>query len=104
MMKLLNGHFFEHFGPITKKIGDICSGAGDAAQLADMGREDAHDLEDLQNSRAIILWGKNVSETGVHLIPHLKAARARGIPIIQIDPVHNAQTLKLSKHFRAFAL
>ncbi|MEO5727564.1 MAG: molybdopterin-dependent oxidoreductase, partial [Byssovorax sp.] len=100
LMKLLNGHFFEHFGPITKKIGDICSGAGDAAQLADMGREDAHDLEDLQNSRAIVLWGKNVSETGVHLIPHLKAARARGVPIIQIDPVHNAQTRKLSdRHY-----
>ncbi|MFS8070498.1 MAG: molybdopterin-dependent oxidoreductase, partial [Byssovorax sp.] len=100
LMKLLNGHFFEHFGPITKKTGDICSGAGDAAQLADMGREDAHDLTDLQNSRAILLWGKNVSETGVHLIPHLKAARARGVPIIQIDPVHNAQTLKLSdKHY-----
>jgi anaerobic selenocysteine-containing dehydrogenase len=100
LMKLLNGHFFEHFGPITRKSGDICSGAGDAAQLADMGREDAHDLEDLQNSRAIVLWGKNVSETGVHLIPHLKAARARGVPIIQIDPVHNAQTLKLSdRHY-----
>ena len=100
LMKLLNGHFFEHFGPITKKTGDICSGAGDAAQLADMGREDAHDLTDLQNSRAILLWGKNVSETGVHLIPHLKAARARGVPIFQIDPVHNAQTLKLSdRHY-----
>ncbi len=100
LMKLLNGHFFEHFGPITRKTGDICSGAGDAAQLADMGREDAHDLTDLQNSRAILLWGKNVSETGVHLIPHLKAARARGVPIIQIDPVHNAQTLKLSdRHY-----
>ncbi len=100
MVKLLNGHFFEHFGPITTKVGDICSGAGDAAQLADMGHEDAHDVEDLQNSRAIVLWGKNVSETGVHLIPHLKAARARGVPIIQIDPVHNAQTLKLSdRHY-----
>ncbi len=65
-----------------------------------MGHEDAHDAEDLQNSRAIVLWGKNVSETGVHLIPHLKAARARGVPIIQIDPVHNAQTLKLSdRHY-----
>ena len=100
MVKLLNNRFFAHLGPTTGKRGDICSGAGDAAQLADMGREDAHDLEDLQSSRAIVLWGKNVSETGVHLIPHLKAARARGARIIQIDPVHNAQTLKLSdRHY-----
>jgi anaerobic selenocysteine-containing dehydrogenase len=101
MMKQVNRHFFEHFGPVTHKRGDICSGAGDAAQLTDMGDEDAHDLDDLQNSQAIVLWGKNVSETGVHLIPHLKAAKARGVPIIQIDPVHNAQTLKLSERHYA---
>ncbi|MEO7329948.1 MAG: molybdopterin-dependent oxidoreductase [Minicystis sp.] len=94
ILKLLNRHFFELFGPVTHKRGDICSGAGDAAQMEDMGHEDAHDLEDLQHSRSIILWGKNVAETGVHLIPHLRAARARGARVIQIDPVHNAQTLK----------
>ena len=30
--------FFEQLGPVTYKRGDICSGAGDAAQAADMGR------------------------------------------------------------------
>ncbi|HVY46109.1 MAG TPA: molybdopterin-dependent oxidoreductase [Minicystis sp.] len=95
ILKLLNRHFFELLGPITHKRGDICSGAGDAAQLADMGHEDAHDLDDLANSRAIVLWGKNAAETGVHLVPHLKAARARGVPIVQIDPVHQKKTLAL---------
>lgn len=99
LIKLLNRHFFELFGPVVHKRGDICSGAGDAAQLRDMGVEDAHDLEDLAHSRAIVLWGKNVAETGVHLIPHLKAARARGARIIQIDPVHNRRTLALSDHY-----
>lgn len=96
MLKLLNRHFFELFGPVRHKRGDICSGAGDAAQLRDMGHEDAHDLEDTRNSNAIVLWGKNVAETGVHLIPHLKAAKARGARVVQIDPVHNARTLALS--------
>ncbi|MFT3770016.1 MAG: molybdopterin-dependent oxidoreductase [Minicystis sp.] len=100
ILKLVNRHFWELFGPITHTRGDICSGAGEAAQKADMGISDAHDLDDLENSRAIVLWGKNVAETGVHLIPHLKRARARGVPIIQIDPVHNAQTLKLcDRHY-----
>src|SRR5690349_14010451 len=48
MMKQVNKHFFELLGPVTTKRGDICSGAGDAAQLADMGHEDAHDLDDLE--------------------------------------------------------
>ena len=100
VLKLLNRKFFEALGPVTHKRGDICSGAGDAAQLADMGREDAHDATDLANSRAIVLWGKNVAETGVHLIPFLKAARARGVPIVQIDPIANRKTLALSdRHY-----
>ena len=94
MLKLLNRHFFELLGPVTHKRGDICSGAGDHAQELDMGLEDAHDLEDLDNSRAILLWGKNVAETGVHLIPHLTAARRRGAVVAQIDPAHNAKTLR----------
>jgi anaerobic selenocysteine-containing dehydrogenase len=99
MVKLLNRHFFELLGPVTHKRGDICSGAGDAAQMADMGHEDAHDLADLENSRAIVLWGKNVAETGVHLIPYLKQARARGVPVIQIDPVHSPRTLALCDRY-----
>ena len=99
MLKQLNRRFFELLGPVTHKRGDICSGAGDAAQHADMGLEDAHDLADLEHSRAIVLWGKNVAETGVHLIPHLRAARARGAQVIQIDPVHHAQTLKLCDRY-----
>jgi anaerobic selenocysteine-containing dehydrogenase len=100
LLKLVNRHFWELFGPITHTRGDICSGAGEAAQEADMGVSDAHDLDDLEHSRAIVLWGKNVAETGVHLIPHLRRARARGVTVIQIDPVHNAQTLKLGdRHY-----
>lgn len=99
ILKLVNRHFWELFGPVTHTRGDICSGAGEAAQEADMGVSDAHDLDDLDNSRAIVLWGKNVATTGVHLIPHLKRARARGVPVIQIDPVHHAQTLKLCDRY-----
>ena len=95
LLKLLNRHFFELFGPVTHKRGDICSGAGDAAQKADMGCEDAHDLADLENSKTIFLWGKNVAETGVHLIPFLKAARARGASVVGIDPVYGAKTAAL---------
>ncbi len=96
LLKLLNRRFFELLGPVTHKRGDICSGAGDAAQLADMGREDAHDLDDLKNSKAIVLWGKNVAETGVHLIPHLLAAKKRGVPILYIDPVRREGTARIA--------
>lgn len=94
LLKHMNRRFFELLGPVTFKRGDICSGAGDTAQETDMGLEDAHDLEDLLNSRAILLWGKNFAESGNHLIPHIREARSRGVPVVQIDPVHNARTLR----------
>ena len=51
LMKQVNRHFFELLGPVTFTRGDICSGAGEAAQEADMGVSDAHDLDDLQHTR-----------------------------------------------------
>jgi len=83
-LKHLSDHFFARFGPVTVKSGDICSGAGDAAQLLDFGEEDAHDLFDLLNSRNIILWGKNVVVSSPHTVPVLKESKARKL---LIDPV-----------------
>jgi anaerobic selenocysteine-containing dehydrogenase len=83
-LKHLSDYFFSEFGPVTVKRGDICSGAGDEAQLLDFGEEDAHDLFDLLNSRNILLWGKNVVVSSPHTVPVLKEARAAKM---LIDPV-----------------
>jgi anaerobic selenocysteine-containing dehydrogenase len=85
----LSEYFFAHFGPVTRKRGDICSGAGDAAQIADFGDEDSNDLFDLLNAKNILLWGKNVFTSSPHTIPVLRDARARGATIVLIDPVHH---------------
>jgi len=83
--------YFEKLGPVTVKTGDICSGAGDAAQLLDFGIEDSHDIFDLLNSRNILLWGKNVVTSSPHTIPVLKESKARKL---LIDPVwHKTATL-----------
>ncbi len=89
LMKQVTDYFFERFGPVAIKEGDVCSGAGDAAQLEDFGAEDSNDLFDLANSRTIVLWGKNPHVSSVHLLPLLRAARARGATIVLIDPVHH---------------
>ena len=59
MVKFVTDYFFELLGPVTVKRGDICSGAGDAAQETDFGEEEAHDLFDLLSAKNILLWGKN---------------------------------------------
>jgi anaerobic selenocysteine-containing dehydrogenase len=43
-MGILKGvvdYYFERFGPVTGKSGDVCTGAGDAAQTTDFGEEDS---------------------------------------------------------------
>lgn len=89
LLKLAADRFFEQFGPCTTKIGDVCSGAGEAAQRADFGVSDSNDVFDLLGSRHIYLWGKNPFVSQVHLIPILREARKKGAQVVLIDPVHH---------------
>jgi anaerobic selenocysteine-containing dehydrogenase len=89
IMKFLNDRLFELFGPCAVKSGDICSGAGDVAQLTDFGEEDSNDVFDLLNAKTIVLWGKNPHVSNVHVLPVLKQARERGARIVLIDPVRH---------------
>jgi anaerobic selenocysteine-containing dehydrogenase len=98
LLKFLCDYFFEKFGPVTIKRGDICSGGGDAAQELDFGEEESHDLFDLLNSRNILLWGKNVFTSSPHTVPVLMDAQKRGARLVLIDPVHH-KTANLCERF-----
>lgn len=89
ILKQVTDAFFAAFGPTSVKVGDICSGAGEAAQAADFGFWDAHDLFDLAHSRTIVIWGRNLYVSSVHLLPVVREARARGVKLVLVDPVHH---------------
>jgi len=89
LLKYVVDLFWESFGPVSVKRGDICSGAGDAAQETDFGHEDAHDLFDLENSKNILLWGKNPNVSNIHLLPLLQKAKKAGARILLVDPVRH---------------
>src|SRR3954469_21360797 len=42
LLKAVTDAFFRAFGPVTVKRGDICSGAGEAAQESDFGECESH--------------------------------------------------------------
>lgn len=98
MLKMMADHFFNAFGPVAAKAGDICSGGGDAAQEMDFNHEDSNDVFDLYNSKHIINWGKNLYVSNVHLIPIVKEARARGAKLYCIDPVRT-RSAELADHY-----
>ena len=89
LMKQVTDTFFERFGPVAMKSGDICSGAGEAAQEADFADVQAHDWFDLRHSRTVVMWGKNPFVSSIHLVPLLREIREAGCRIVQIDPVHH---------------
>ena len=90
--------FFEQFGPVAEKHGDICSGAGEYAQEADFGISDSSAVEDLYNAKLILIWGKNVHTSSVHLLPVLMEAKKRGAILVGIDPVPTKAS-RISDHF-----
>ena len=98
MMKFVTNYFFEQFGPATVKSGNVCSGAGDQAQLEDFGDKDNHDIFDILQSKTIVIWGKNVYVSSVYLLPILKKARRRGARLILIDPVYH-RTANLCEYY-----
>ena len=87
LLKGVSDHLFAHFGPVTATHGSICTGAGSHAQKTDFGISDSHDVFDLLSSKVILLWGKNPHTSGVHLLPVLREAKARGAVVIGVDPV-----------------
>ena len=94
LVKSVVDWFFELLGPVTVKSGDICSGAGDAAQETDFGEEESHDVFDLLNAKNVILWGKNAAVSNVHLQPVLREAKRKGARVLLIDPIrHKSEKL-----------
>ncbi len=99
MLKEICDAFFGRFGPVTIKVGDICNGAGEAAQIADFGESESHDIFDLHNARHIINWGKNLHVSNVHLIRVVTEARRRGADLTVIDPVSTQSAADADHHF-----
>jgi anaerobic selenocysteine-containing dehydrogenase len=95
LSKSLIGHFFCSLGPVTTLRGGACSEAGEAAQELDFGDTASHDYTDLENSRGVVLWGKNPSATAVHQVPFLRRAQQRGAPIVLIE-VRSSETQGLA--------
>lgn len=99
-VKHVTSYFFEQFGPVTDKSGDICSGAGEWAQNADFGDFETSDAASLAHARQILIWGRNVFVAWTHSLPVLREARARGAGLVLIDPVHHRTAELCERHWQ----
>jgi anaerobic selenocysteine-containing dehydrogenase len=94
----LDSRFFNLYGGVTELTGSICWGSGIEAQNWDFGDAYSHAPEDLKNSKHVVIWGRNVARTNMHLFQNLQAAKKNGTKIYVIDPIYNA-TAKLAHEY-----
>ncbi|RAK20561.1 anaerobic selenocysteine-containing dehydrogenase [Anoxybacillus vitaminiphilus] len=95
LLKNLDQRFFNCFGGVTELTGSLCWGAGIEAQTWDFGSSYSHAPEDIYNSKNVVIWGRNVARTNMHLFQHLQAVKKQGTKLIVIDPIFN-QTAKIA--------
>ncbi|MEZ5990279.1 MAG: molybdopterin-dependent oxidoreductase [Planctomycetota bacterium] len=93
LLKGLTDRWFRSLGPVTEVVGDICSGAGEAAQELDFGVSESHDLGDLRHARRLWLWGRNLGVSWLHSIPVVREALDRGLEVRNFDPIPPAPGL-----------
>ncbi|MDZ5471661.1 molybdopterin-dependent oxidoreductase [Bacillus sp. 31A1R] len=94
----LDQRFFNAYGGVTELTGSICWGAGIEAQTWDFGDSYAHSPTDIQHSKNIIVWGRNVARTNMHLYEVLQEAKRNGANLYVIDPIPNA-TAKIAHKY-----
>lgn len=64
----------------------VCAAPSGSAAMGLYGKMPGIALADYEHSALTVLWGCNPSASGIHLVPPLQRARARGAKLIVIDP------------------
>ncbi|QPK88925.1 molybdopterin-dependent oxidoreductase [Bacillus velezensis] len=98
LLKALDQRFFNGYGGVTEIAGSICWGSGIEAQRWDFGRSYGHGPLDIYHSKHVIVWGRNVSRTNMHLYHHLQQVKKKGATLTVIDPIFNP-TAKLADRY-----
>lgn len=87
VLKNLNQRFFYQLGGCTETVGSLCWEAGLKAQDYDFGQARSHSPVDMaKHSSGIVVWGRNVATTNVHMMPFIKQAQARGAKLAVVNP------------------
>lgn len=94
--------FFNCYGGVTELTGSLCWGAGIEAQTWDFGNAYSHAPEDIYHSKHVVIWGRNVARTNMHLFQYLKAVQNQGTTLVVIDPIYN-QTAQIADKYISIA-
>jgi anaerobic selenocysteine-containing dehydrogenase len=78
---------FFHLLGASKLDRTICSMAGTVGMRMTVGANVGADVEGIPESDLVVLWGTNTLTSNPHMWPFVLEARARGAPVVAIDPI-----------------
>jgi anaerobic selenocysteine-containing dehydrogenase len=81
----IDAQIWRRFGT-SRLARTVCAAPTSAANMALYGKMASITYQDFPEASLIILWGVNPSATGIHLIPYVREAQARGAKLVVIDP------------------
>ena len=73
----LDATLWRRFGT-SRLARTVCAAPTGAANLGLYGKMPSVTYEDYPDARLVVLWGVNPNASGIHLIPHVREAQARG--------------------------
>lgn len=100
VLKSIGEIFFQFYGGCAKQKGGPCWSAGIQAQKQNFGDVKSHSLEDMLNSKTIVIWGKNLAETTIHTMQMVKRAQKKGIHVVVIDPIETLTAKQADEYIR----
>jgi len=78
---------FFHLIGASKLDRTICATAGAMGMTMTLGANRGADAEEVPNADLVLLWGTNTLTSNPHLWPFVLEARAKGAPVLCIDPI-----------------
>lgn len=85
---------FQSIGPHTKPYGNLCLSTGEQAVRESFGDLESPIPEDMEKSKAIVIWGANPAVTNIHQMKFIYKARKMGAKLVVIDPVYTETAAK----------
>jgi anaerobic selenocysteine-containing dehydrogenase len=76
----------------------ICATAGKAGWVATIGAAIGTDMEQVEHSKLIVIWGSNPVTSNLHFWNRAQTAKRRGAKLIAIDPYRSATAEKCHEH------
>jgi anaerobic selenocysteine-containing dehydrogenase len=81
----VDARLFREFGT-SRLARTVCAIPTSTAHQVLYGKMPGVTYPDYQHARLIVVWGANPSGSGIHLVPHIKAAQKAGAALVVLDP------------------